>query len=714
MYYRIFGLVLVAVFCGALIFPPGACSQVTLTVGEGTGGPGSCASPVAVSLANPGVMVKGVSMDLCEANNTLIRLGCDTTPRTPAYAGGNADFSCISNELDNGCVRVLLFSNRGSLIDMGSGPVFALKYGVFEEAGPAGSCVELRAENVLVAGVSGPLANVAVVAGNFCYYECDVDGDCNDSLYCNGIETCIGGACQPGMSPCPDDGLFCTGSEGCDEATDACTLSVNPCRVACDETNNACTCAADGDCDDGLYCNGVETCDGQFCVPGTSPCPPSSICTEDGDFCAECLNDADCGDGLYCNGIETCVGGSCRESTPPCPSLSTCDEANDLCSCTDNAQCDDGLYCNGVERCSFNRCDISFSYFSDYPCRDCNPSLEDCDCQESNDACLPVILSAGSGSGAPGSAGNAVAVSVDTLFIDVNTIQADICDEGNYLSCSGCSSAGRTPSGYSCLTAERPDGCCRITLIDLSGSTIDAGSGPVISVDYTVNAGAPAGECRTLNVLNEIVATLNVPLAVNTASGQFCFDSGFAGASASAGASGGSLLSAGNVAGVPAVSGTGSSQAGAVVSADPAAGQDGSREALETSAACPIAASIDDQGQLATLRSFRDNVLSKNIFGQIFTFIFYRNAAELTAILDQNDDIRERLKTLVDEYISVIGEAARGETACVGDKDRAVVIDLLNDIKDKGSLQLKTDIDLVIEGMVSSSAEEVFGIAVEK
>ena len=86
----------------------------------------------------------------------------------------------------------------------------------------------------------------------------------------------------------------------------------------------------------------------------------------------------------------------------------------------------------------------------------------------------------------------------------------------------------------------------------------------------------------------------------------------------------------------------------------------------------------------------------------------------LTAILEQNDDIRERLKTLVDEYISVIGEAARGETACVGDKDRAVVIDLLNDIKDKGSLQLKADIDLVIEGMVSSSAEEVFGIAVEK
>ena len=153
---------------------------------------------------------------------------------------------------------------------------------------------------------------------------------------------------------------------------------------------------------------------------------------------------------------------------------------------------------------------------------------------------------------------------------------------------------------------------------------------------------------------------------------------------------------------------------GAVAPADGARDRTAARNRLKPTETCPIAASVDDQEQLATLRSFRDNVLSKNIFGQIFTYLFYRNAAELTAILKQNDDIRERLKFLVDEYISVIGEAARGETACVGEKDRAVVIDLLKDIKDKGSLQLKADIDLVIEGMVSDSAEEVFGIAVEK
>jgi hypothetical protein len=715
MYYRILGLMMVVAFSGALMFPPGAFPQVTIAIGDGSGDPGACATPVEVILENSTVPVEGVSMDICEPGDTLVRLGCDTTTRTPAFSGGSKDFDCVTNELPNGCLRVLLFSGQGHLIEPGSGPIFALKYGVFEEAGPAGSCVTLRAENVLVAGADAPIVNVGLLTGQFCYFECSTDGDCTDALYCNGVEPCVGGACQAGANPCPDDGLFCTGTEGCDETADACTQSGDPCKIGCDETNNVCLCSVDEDCDDGLFCNGVETCNGTSCLAGTNPCPPSSICDEGNDVCVECYNDSDCDDGLFCNGSELCVSGSCQPaSSPRCPPLSTCDEANDVCTCTDNAQCDDGLYCNGVERCnSFSQtCDLTFSYFSDYPCKDCTPNLDDCDCNESIDACVPVTLAVGDGSGAPGTTGNTVPVNLDTLFVDVNNVTMDICDTDNYLTCTACAGTGRTPSGFSCLSAEQANGCCRVTLYVLGSSVIEAGTGPVLNVTYSVSAGAPAGACRALTVQNETVATSNVPLDINVTPGQFCF--GFTGGSISSAAAGRSLLSASSVAGVAAVSGTGSSQAGVVVSADKAAGQEGSQEALEASADCPIAASVDDQEQLATLRSFRDNVLSKNIFGQIFTFIFYRNAAELTAILKQNDDIRERLKFLVDEYISVIGEAARGETACVGDKDRAVVIDLLKDIKDKGSLQLKADIDLVIEGMVSNSAEEVFGIAVEK
>ena len=88
MYYRIFGLMLVVAFSGALMFPPGAYSQVTLAIGDGSGDPGSCATPVEVSLENSTVRVKGVSMDLCEPNDTLVRLGCDTTVANPCIYRG--------------------------------------------------------------------------------------------------------------------------------------------------------------------------------------------------------------------------------------------------------------------------------------------------------------------------------------------------------------------------------------------------------------------------------------------------------------------------------------------------------------------------------------------------------------------------------------------------------------------------------------------------
>jgi hypothetical protein len=178
--------------------------------------------------------------------------------------------------------------------------------------------------------------------------------------------------------------------------------------------------------------------------------------------------------------------------------------------------------------------------------------------------------------------------------------------------------------------------------------------------------------------------------------------------------SGSSLLSAGSVTGVPAGDGSVfSSGAGAVVG-EGVAGQGNSRTTVEDEENCPLVTAIDDREQINTLRKFRDDVLSKTIFGQIFTYLFYRNATELTAILQEDDTMRERLTFLVDEYISVIGEAATGGTACLTESDRKSVIDLLESIKAKGSNQLKADIDLVIEGLVSGNVEEVFGITVEK
>ena len=204
------------------------------------------------------------------------------------------------------------------------------------------------------------------------------DGNCDDTVFCNGSEVCVAGVgCQAGTPVTCDDGLDCT-SGSCDTGLDACVFAAN-----------------DGFCDDGLLCNGSETCDvsaaspgdgcvagntvmcsddgiactvetcdesamgcistadnslcpaGEFCVPALAGCVPSSPCT---------LN-SECDDGDDCNGIETC-NVVCQAGTPvDCNdgvgcTVDSCNPSDGSCTnATSDAQCDDGFACNGAETC---------------------------------------------------------------------------------------------------------------------------------------------------------------------------------------------------------------------------------------------------------------------------------------------------------------------------------------------------------------------------
>lgn len=79
---------------------------------------------------------------------------------------------------------------------------------------------------------------------------CLEDAECDDGLYCNGAEQCVGGACEPGVAPCP--------GQQCDEVTDACV-----------------DCLSDADCDDGQFCNGPEVCLDGTCQSGGDPFLPA-------------------------------------------------------------------------------------------------------------------------------------------------------------------------------------------------------------------------------------------------------------------------------------------------------------------------------------------------------------------------------------------------------------------------------------------------------
>ena len=98
-------------------FPLTAQSQVTLNIEDSSGIPGSSGNLVEVSLANLSDEVEGISLDVCDVGDYLTCTGCEATERA-------SGFNCIPSELANGCVRVILLSYSGDLIEEGSGPIF--------------------------------------------------------------------------------------------------------------------------------------------------------------------------------------------------------------------------------------------------------------------------------------------------------------------------------------------------------------------------------------------------------------------------------------------------------------------------------------------------------------------------------------------------------------------------------------------------------------
>jgi len=253
---------------------------------------------------------------------------------------------------------------------------------------------------------------------------CNNDVDCDDSLFCNGAETCNAGSCQAGTPPMIDDLVACT-DDSCDEVSDSILNTPN-----------------DANCVDAVFCDGAETCDSvDGCVAGTDPCPGQTcdeftdtcgggVCNnngicEVGEDCNNCSNDcigrqtgrpqnryccgdatcevnensdncavdcavactfdSDCDDGSFCNGAETCDSGSCQPGTPvDCDDVvgctdDSCNEGTDSCdNVANDGNCDDGLFCNGVETCD--------------PLLDCqagggDPCPNGESCNEANDIC---------------------------------------------------------------------------------------------------------------------------------------------------------------------------------------------------------------------------------------------------------------------------------------------------------------------------------------
>ncbi|MCC6524467.1 MAG: hypothetical protein IT373_17560 [Polyangiaceae bacterium] len=293
---------------------------------------------------------------------------------------------------------------------------------------------------------------------------------CNDNLYCNGTDTCSGGACTVHAgNPCP-------GADGDGD-----------CSETCREANDDCN-GNDPDasgCNDGLYCNGTDTCSTGACsVHSGNPCPGpdgdgdcSETCREANDDCnGNDLDSSVCNDGLYCTLTDRCQTGTCTGTGSPCPGpdgdgdcSETCREANDDCNGNDidNTACTDGLYCTLTDRCQAGTCTGTGSPCpgpdGDGDCSEtCREANDDCNgndapgsgCEDglyctTGDTCNTGTCNGGSGNPCPGH--NAMRFCNDSCDETLNNCTAldavnTPCDEDNDSNLGSCNASGNCTS----------------------------------------------------------------------------------------------------------------------------------------------------------------------------------------------------------------------------------------------------------------------------
>ncbi len=140
---------------------------------------------------------------------------------------------------------------------------------------------------------------------------CDLPGDCDDGLFCNGTESCVSGFCQPGA---PVE---------CSHLNDQCNVGV------CDDDLDECVKEPANElqpCDDGAFCTVNESCTGGVCGGGsTRDCDDGVGCTDDScndstESCDNIPNHVSCDDGDPCTGSESCdtVSGCVHQLSEDC------------------------------------------------------------------------------------------------------------------------------------------------------------------------------------------------------------------------------------------------------------------------------------------------------------------------------------------------------------------------------------------------------------
>ncbi len=155
--------------------------------------------------------------------------------------------------------------------------------------------------NVSAGTVKGTCTSPNMCNGNGSCVQCIQNSNCDDGIYCNGVETCSLGVCQSGTPLTCNDGVSCT-TDSCDEINNRCLFNNSEC--SCSVENQAINCNDNNVCTNDLCNASFFTCYAGF---NTNSCNDNSACTNN-DVCA--LGSCS-GITITCSDSNECTGDSC-------------------------------------------------------------------------------------------------------------------------------------------------------------------------------------------------------------------------------------------------------------------------------------------------------------------------------------------------------------------------------------------------------------------
>ena len=206
--------------------------------------------------------------------------------------------------------------------------------------------------------------------------ECEIDDDCDDSIYCNGTEVCSKGYCEKNFDaiPCNAGSDTCSTSV-CDEVQKACVEHNRPDGFYCGESDDLCF--AGKQCVSGECVNAEE----KICADLDSSCSKGECNSETGLCELKVINEGSkCDDGMFCTENEICSKGVCSgisvelPEAKPCSKVVCDDGSAAFMYLTDNSQnwgsCVSSEGSDGY--CYYGVCEVDEEYGSDNSSSGCS------------------------------------------------------------------------------------------------------------------------------------------------------------------------------------------------------------------------------------------------------------------------------------------------------------------------------------------------------